>query len=194
MACGTHIGCFRAGDERVEERAEDGTWRTAFSFTGEERRRMHRRGDTGDATFPGFVSLAVVDRPDGEHLVVAMGSQGVLHRSPDGSWERRSVLDRHPLSTAGPSWLQWSLVVPIAIGAVSPLFFVWGRRQRGTLGGYRAGAVAAGGAVAVLAISVTLEFSDVDYLVVDPLVVALSLAVFVASVIVVRRPPVAQRS
>ncbi len=100
-----------------------GPYRSAFAFTTEQCKRMVCRTEAGcdTSTREMFTSLALVPRSDGDHVVVAMGSQGALHRAPGGDWSRVPVLHRMPVSLGGPSWLARLVVSPLALFVLSPV-------------------------------------------------------------------------
>ena len=120
-ACSPVLGCFRLGDLRVEHSPPaSGGFATSFAFSKEQRERIKQRSDPGGfLDDDGFRAVAIVNRFEGDHVVVAMGSQGALHRSPDGRWTRVAVLDRQPVPLQGPSWLA-DLLAPLAAFVLSP--------------------------------------------------------------------------
>lgn len=121
QVCSPSEGCFRVQNDRVEHAdSPNGPFRVAFAFTSEQRERR-TEADCDIATTHMFKSVATISRPDGDHVVVAMGSQGALHRSPDGRWTRVAVLDRKPVSLRGPSWLRDLSLVPLLLVILSPI-------------------------------------------------------------------------
>ena len=189
QACSASLGCFRTRHLTVQQSDGDaGPWRTSFGFSAEQHRRMRQRDDPcsrGDD----LTAVAIVERPDGDHVVVSMENQGVLHRRPDGEWERRGVLDLDPVSTSGPSWL-------IQLMWVGPLFAVglacvvlWFTRRRYDRSGHLQGLLAAvAGGVGLLMLAGLLGFMALDYVIVGPLIAGLSVAVFLASLLLARHP------
>lgn len=190
QACSESLGCFRVRDERVEHRATPGRWRTSFDFTNEQRERIRQRadGDCDVAVHDWFRSVAIASRPDGDHVVVAMGSQGVLHRSPEGDWSRRAVLDRRPVPVHGPSWLLDLSLLPLAAVAVGPAVLALGRRRRSGRHGIAGLAVAVTGSVGLLIIGSSLLLYGLDYTIAGPAIAVLSVAVFIASAVVALWP------
>lgn len=177
--------CFRLVDgDRVEERTADGDWRPAFSFSAEQRRRMEARDGSGCGTgrLVDLRAITTSRQPDGLHVMVAAADQGVLERAPDGDWHRRAVLDRAPLSTAGPIWLARLQLAPFVLLLLSPVPLLFDRARRGLL----TFLAAAGIALGVASFGGALLFFGVDYSVAGPLLAALSVAVFVGSVVVAR--------
>jgi len=140
-------------------------------------------GDCGAHADDWFLAVAIVNRSEGDHVVVAMGSQGALHRSPEGRWTRVGVLDRQPAPLHGPSWLRDLSLTPLAAAALSPVVFMVGWRRRSKARGLTAFAVALAGSVALLSLSGALLFFGVDYVVAGPVIAALSVVVFIASVV-----------
>jgi hypothetical protein len=136
-----------------------------------------------------FAALAVVPRPEGTHVVVAMGDQGVLHRSPTGVWERRAVLDLRPVRSSGSPDLSRDLIIVallLPLLAVLPLR-AWGRRHPERRG--RDAAVVCGvGTVVVIMAAGALAAIEVDFTVTGPLIVAVALTVLAAALLVARRP------
>lgn len=177
--------CYRVDGSRVEEGKPSGDWRTAFEFTPEQQRRLAlRSGATCGWSNEAFLAVDAAERPDGEHVVVAMGTQGVLHRSPNGTWERRAVLDRRPIPLNGPSWLNTlgftALALPL-FGLIA-LAVEWRRSQlaRGLL----ELALCAVCGFGLLVLLGALSFFGADYTISGPLVAALSCAAFVASIVI----------
>ena len=122
-------------------------------------------------------SAVAVERPDGEHAVVAMGTLGVLHRTPAGGWEWVPVgdtglgpdqLDDEPFDIgvrgtrpgpgltrfAGPAGVALLLASPILLlVAVAPLRRFAERRGRRALVGT---AACIGVAITLLVVGVAL--------------------------------------
>lgn len=174
----------------VEEQRPGAPWRRAFAFSDREMKAMETRTDScGTRPELLFGAVVVVDRPDGPNVVVGMGSQGVLHRSPAGVWERRPVADLRPVRTSGsPRLTRWlTLSAVVVLVAVVPLAWWWGRRRPGRRGG-EAALVAGLGAALVLMATGALVFIQLDFTVVGPLIVALAVAILAASLFVASRP------
>jgi hypothetical protein len=184
QACSDDVGCFRVQRGRVEHaEGAEGPFRVAFTFTPEQRERMQWRTDANCdvSTTDLFKAVAIVTRPDGAHVVVAMGSQGALHRSPDGEWSRVAVLDRKPVSLHGPSWLRDLSLAPLIVIALSPIPLVLAWRRRGRGRGLAALAVGAGGGVLLLSLAGGLMFFGLDYVIAGPFIALMASAAFAAS-------------
>lgn len=183
------VGWFRVRSDSVEQ-AETASepFRISFAFTPEQRRRMYWRTDADcDVSMSDmFKSISIVVRPDGSHVVVAMGSQGALHRSPGGTWTRVAVLDQKPVSLRGPSWLRDLSLAPLVLIALSPIPLVLAWRRRGRGWGLAALAAAAGGGVLLLTFAGGLMFFGLDYTVAGPLIALLALSTFSASLLFAR--------
>lgn len=145
--------------------------------------KQRTRGGCGAPADDLFQAVAIVERTDGDHVVVAMGSQGVLHRSPDGRWARVGVLDRRPAPLHGPSWLRDLSLTPLVAAALSPVVFMVGWRRRSRARGLTALAVVLAGSFGLLILSGGLLFFEVDYVVTGPLIAGISVVVFIASVV-----------
>lgn len=184
-ACSPNLGCFRLGNDRVEHSLQgSGSFAVSFTFSKEQRERIKKRsgGDCASQTDDGYRAIAIVSRSDGDHVVVAMGTQGALHRSPDGQWTRIAVLDRKPVPLHGPSWLGHLSLTPLAAAALSPVIFMVGWRRRSKARGVAALALAVASSVGLLSLAGGLRFFGVDYVVAGPLIAGLSVAVFIASI------------
>lgn len=191
-ACDTGGRCWRVvqGGRQVEEQTAGGAWRSVFRFSARERKAMQMRaGACSAGPEDWFAALAVVPRPEGAHVVVAMGDQGVLHRSPAGVWERQAVLDLRPVRSSGSPDLTRDLIIVaflIPLIAAVPLL-VWGRRHPERRG--RDAAVVSGvGTILVMMCAGALALLDVDFTVTGPLIVAVALTVLAAALLVARRP------
>ena len=95
--------CYRiAQKEQVEESRDGGkTWRIAWSIPPGRRAYMERVGSGAPSRRidMGPYDLALVGPPgtNGLHtLVVAMGDQGILVRTPEGAWNRYGVWAARP--------------------------------------------------------------------------------------------------
>lgn len=143
--------------ERVEERAGDGSWRTAFEIPSERRMYMERYehefesplqiGGCGDpfdidGPSPGFSDIAVREVDAGSEVFVAMGNQGLLRRDSDGVWHRERFLDGRPSPTEGGlDGLEWELVLPFPLVAFATIAFAgfgWGIAPPGPVERHRA--------------------------------------------------------
>lgn len=168
--------CFRIVDGRRVEELVSGAWRRSFEFTDEQQRRLRARvrNPCGYRRAVDLRALTVVRRPDGPHVVVAAAQQGVLHRSPDGTWERRAMLDRKPVLLAGPSWLSRLPLVPLGLLVLCPALFLIGRSRSGARFGWVVAGGTAGAAIALLVVAGALMFFGADYVVSGPLIAYLS--------------------
>jgi len=186
QACGGG-GCWRVvPGRRVEEQA-GGSWRTVFTFTGRQRDAMKLRSGCGTRPEAGFGALTTVSGPDGVHVVVAMASQGVLHRRPDGRWERRAVLDRIPIRDDGsPTLFRILSLAPLALLAGAPVVWWWTRRRRRNAAG--ATVVTAAGGVLLLSGEGLLDFGQAEFTFVGPVIAAVTVTVLALAVAVARRP------
>lgn len=195
QACSTNAGCFRIRDERVEHRPDDsGTWQTSFAFTDEQRQRMELRTERCSGTeMPKFAAVTIAERTDGDHVVVALGNQGVLHRSPDGTWSRRAVVDCEPVPLTGPTWLADLAWSPLVVFFSTPLIGLLGWRRRGAATGAAAAATAGAGSVLLFSALGFFNFAAVDFTVYGPLIATASVAVCAVSVVLAVRRPKARR-
>lgn len=189
QVCTSEGSCFRVLEgQRVEQRVGQ-EWQTAFAFSEEELRRLDLRNrDCGELSTEGgtFRSMAIVDLDGEEHVVVAMGTQGALHRAPDGEWKRVAVLNQKPAPLWGPSWLYYLRFAPLVLAGAFPILLILGfsmaRRKEG-----------AHFAMLILLAGIGLFFVEgfliiflgplADYAVVGPAITLLSLAVFAASLV-----------
>lgn len=78
--------CFEIEPRRVVL-VQDGQRTVDFELTEEQVNAVYEFGDSGCyAENDRFGSVAAVDTPEGAHVVVSMGSSGIVHRYPDGVW------------------------------------------------------------------------------------------------------------
>lgn len=188
-ACTGDGNCFRVIEGQRVERQVGQEWRTSFSFSAEELQRLDLRNrDCGELPTDEdtFRSIATVELEGEDHVVVAMGTQGALHRSPHGDWERVSVLNQKPAPLWGPSWLSYLRFAPLALAGAFPVLLILGfamaRRKEG-----------AHVATLILLAGIGLFFVEgfliiflgplADYAVVGPAITLLSLAIFAASLV-----------
>ena len=182
-ACTEGVLCFRViSDGHVEVREKGSGWQTAFAFTEEQQRRLDQRA-TGCSEVDTFAAVTVVEVAEQDHVVVAMGDQGVLHRAPSGEWERRSVLGLEPVPLNGPSWMAKLPLATLVLMLVSPLF-LWLGRRRGSNRRTVPFAFSFVGGIALLFLSGLLRFLTVDYVVVGVLVVVLCVLVLTGSIVI----------
>lgn len=187
QACTDAGSCYRVtadseGRGLVEEGA-DGRWTTAFAFSDEEWERMElRAGDCSARATEGdgFRSVTV----DGDTVLVAMGSQGVLRREAGGGWERIAVGGAEPIRTDGPTWLatlgQAPLVLAVAGVGLLVLALLRGRS------GWRAmaaGGLAVVGAGFLMAVAAWLDLNATDYATLGPGIALASVVVFIVSLL-----------
>ena len=146
QACTEEGHCFRVAQGLyVEERSPGGDWHRTFEFTPEERRnaRLHEEGirlptipwgPCGGSPDPRFgytfSAVTVVDVNGEEHAVVAMGSQGALHKVVGGEWERVPVGNSRPVRTDEPSWLTFLRISLIGSAAASTVLTLAGLFRR----------------------------------------------------------------
>ncbi len=183
QVCTPEQHCFRViPGRRVEEQSPGEPWRPSFEFSEEELRRLKLRTDWSCSSLEdGFNAVALVSYNDSTHVVVAMGSQGVLHRELSGEWERRPVLGLTPTSVQGPSWIANLRFSVLALGLLSPVVLLLGLFRSRPLQAFGAFGLSLGGALVLLVISFALSMAW-DYMITGPLIAAASVTVFVASV------------
>jgi hypothetical protein len=189
QACSTGVGCFRVRSRRVDHAARTtGPYTTAFALTGEQQARIDAR--PAYACMAGedhLNAVAIVDRSDGAHVIVAAGSQGALHRSPgSGHWDRVAVLDTAPVSLFGPSWLARLTFVALGTTLLSPIVLLLGRRWGTKRYADTAAGLVLGTGFAVLSLGGGLLFFGLDYVVAGPLTALLAVGAFVASLLLPR--------
>ncbi|MFN0029298.1 MAG: DUF2510 domain-containing protein, partial [Acidimicrobiales bacterium] len=122
-------GCFRMNLGRaVQRRTEDGWrdgWRDDFRFSDEEYRRMVAATDGALVPVGLFSSIVATNSSAGELLVIAMGTDGVLVREPQGSYVRRAAGYATPVPIDKPLWLRqvpkWALIASAALFLIIPL-------------------------------------------------------------------------
>ncbi|MBN2007584.1 MAG: hypothetical protein JXA21_29835, partial [Anaerolineae bacterium] len=95
--------CYRVSGDEIVEGSKDGgqTWKVVWRIPwGRDKyfKRLPQAGVVCPLLAPDFGPYDLVFVPQGERsvLVVAMGDQGVLVRTPDGDWQQHSVLDAAP--------------------------------------------------------------------------------------------------
>lgn len=177
-ACG-RSSCYRIRDNSVERQGSDGAaWEPSFAYSREQRERMRLRDQGCGGGTEQFRAVAIVERPDGEHAVVAMGTQGVLHQTPDGVWERRAVLDRKPVSLNGPSWLSKLTLTPLLVVILGVAVLAAGWRRQGRARGVAGLVASVAGGLGLLSLAGGLLFFGVDYTIYGPAVALLSVVVF----------------
>ena len=188
-ACAAGLGCVRTRHDRVEvQRTPRGPWRTSFRFTAAERHHLRERIESGCGSSLGwFGPVSVVERHDGPHVVVAMGPEGVLHRDPGGRWERRAVLDLEPTSSAPLSRLSFLLWAP-AVGAIAGIALVIvGHGRRRLASGLAAFFTNLVGCGTLFVVSGMIALAGKEHPVAGPVIAALTVGLFAASLLVARR-------
>jgi hypothetical protein len=159
-----------------------------FSFSDRQRDAMDLRAGCGLNNHADFSAVTVVSRTDGAHVVVAMGAQGVLHRSPSGRWERRPVLDLRPLRNDGSTALyRVTTLTPLGLLVAAPVFWLSGRLRRGRRSGMAA-TVSAVAAVVIITVAGVLGLGTVEFTVTGPAIAVVAIAVFVAAMLIARHP------
>ena len=183
--------CWRVRPSVVEERVGSDAWRPVFGFSRRQMEAMDAR-DSGCNSRPEllFGAVTVVGGPDGPHVVVGMGSQGVLVRSPVGGWERRPVLELRPLRTSGSPQLSFGLQLAALLALVVATLglTVWAIRRPGGRRG-AAAAIAAVGTTGLLMLAGGMAFSAVDFNVAGFVIAGAAVLVFAASLVIASRPP-----
>lgn len=104
--------CYRIDVPEQVEQSDDGgqTWSVAWQVPPERRDWVRRVAHlfkcvgSSPAYDPGPYALALDTRGGESTLVVAMGNEGALVRSPDGTWERFAVGSASPTPFAARSW------------------------------------------------------------------------------------------
>lgn len=204
-ACVEDGPCYRVsqtagGPVGAVEVERDGGWAVASTLSAEQVRRIDlRRGYTscgdelGEGEDDAYSSVAVVDGPGGEHVLVTMGTEGLLHLAPDATeWERVEVGRYHPTSTSGPSWLDrlgWAPFFVTGVLVVGLLVSLFVRRDRLADTGVALLVAVVGGGGLMFAALLATGFFDTDYAVRGPTLAVLSVLLAVLCVaIAVRRP------
>jgi hypothetical protein len=177
--------CFEVRGDRVLETG-GGTTRTAFPATAEDRRPRQPRQCPSHSELS---AITAVHQPDGVHVVVSAGEDGVLHRSPAGDWERRPVLQFKPRPFAEPGFFKWFGLAPPAAILASLWSVVVSRRRWGPRGAWRGFAVGALSGLGVITCAGLFQFAGWDARVTLPLMLVGSLASFAAGMLVSIRPP-----
>ena len=194
--------CYRVADnDRVEQRDGDGQWRTAFTFTDEQIRRMRLRSDScsgkGEPTeMFAFLTPTGPTSPSDDNrptVLVSMATQGVLRLEPaTGRWDRLAVGRAEPLSLRGPSWMADLSKLPLLFLLITPALYLVRRKQRPRrqriVLAVVATTVAAAIGLATLGVLV-ITLGAADYAVFGAAVAGLSVTAFVVSLAIALRPP-----
>ncbi|MEO8696239.1 MAG: hypothetical protein ABI658_22170 [Acidimicrobiales bacterium] len=185
QACDASAQCFRViENRRVEQTDASGEWHTAFGFSGEQRRRMESRAGMCERADDGFRSLIVVDDQPQSRVIVAMGEQGALVRTPDGRWGRHAVLDRKPISLRGSSWLAIAgLRAPIVGLLLTPLVYALARWRAGRARGRDLGNQSAIVQGAIIGVAMAALVLNIDYFFAGPLIVAATVLALLVSLV-----------
>ncbi|HUQ63443.1 MAG TPA: hypothetical protein VM121_06810 [Acidimicrobiales bacterium] len=189
-ACTNHECVQVVPGSRVEEREGAAPWTVAYAFTNEQRERirLHIPPFTcGVSAADEFGAVSTVVAGGGEHVVVAMGTQGVLHRGPDGRWERRAVLGREPLSTIGPSWLARLQLAPLVLVVTAPLLWLLARRRGAKTRGLVVLGLSGAGGLALSSGTGLVGLVGLDYTMLGPAAALAAIGVFVASLAIALR-------
>gem|GEM_PF-478428 len=132
--------CYRVSGTEIVEGSTDGgqTWDVVWKIPAGRRKFIERylyAPPCGKGFDFGPYDLALLPTADGTVLVVATGSEGVLVRTLDGQWQRRSVLTAEPTpysdSGLGPvrgeialllmgAFFTWIVATTIAWGILLP--------------------------------------------------------------------------
>jgi hypothetical protein len=110
--------CYRIdGFARVEKSADGGrSWHVDWQVPADRIPVMRRLQPGIDAVDLASYDLEMQSLEDGGHrVVVAMGSEGVLMREPDGEWERRAVLSAEPAPYAASTAPQIARVLNLEV-------------------------------------------------------------------------------
>ncbi|GGO03030.1 hypothetical protein [Micromonospora parathelypteridis] len=100
--------CYRVvtGHLRVEQSDDAGvTWRVTWEMPDRQREEMARRSPSPGDVRQHFASRELIVYPaasGGHEVLVANGRDGILHRRPDGEWQRDGFLVR-----TGPEDTHW---------------------------------------------------------------------------------------
>ena len=137
-ACLEDGTCFSLSGESVLEHEPEAAPTIAFEYTPAELAAQERNADSICDVDPhdGFVAIAATDSVGGQHVVVTMGSQGVLVRTPDGTWSGRPVDGFGRISTdtfdLGGTLGRVLMAVPllVAVIAIAMTFGLDRRRNR----------------------------------------------------------------
>jgi hypothetical protein len=115
----------------VHETKAGGSPKLVFSFSDDDWDRM------AEVTNPGcqlksklFTSIGRFSVKGKDVVLVAMGNQGALRRSPSGHWSRVGVSFYSPTSTAWPLWIRVFNYAPWVL-AFSGLLFVFAGERNG---------------------------------------------------------------
>ncbi len=179
--------CFRVSpdDARVEERAGSRAWRTSFRFTDEQIKRMKLREATGCIAAVDPRAIVALNGPTGTDVIVTMGAHGVLHRSPDGTWERLSVLGLEPIPLYGPRWLWYLEWSPAALALAGVTLALLGRRRTWLLN-HGLGFGLGGGFVLLILPTMMTSFG-IDYTRAGPVTLCLTIAMIALMFVTARR-------
>ena len=139
------------------------------------------------------MSVGAVELSDEPYAVVAMGTDGILRRTPNGEWERRAVLgvDPHPLWI--PSWVSWLRGAPLFTMFLALVVSSRDERRSNDLSDSFLTLNLIGGLVLFLGLAFLFWWFwwDADYYISGPVTAVASLGLFAISLVVARRkePP-----
>jgi hypothetical protein len=186
--------CARLVKKGVEIKRGSGNWERSFGFTDEEIRRMDLGADCAGPAVD-LRAAQVLALEDGLHVVVAAGSQGALHRTPTGTWDRVPVLDREPLPLWGPRWLRlFAFEAPLALVLVALVLAVVAGLRVSPSRGLTMLGFTLSSAFILLLMAFSASFGGGHYAIIGPVIAALSLGVFAASLVLsVRREKIPPR-
>ncbi len=107
--------------QRIERSTDDGeTWTVEFRLTGEEARMAYYASTRYNVQGGSGPNAAVID-PDSGNLVLAMGHEGVLVRTPAGEWTWAPVGEYHFESITGLDHLTVLLLGELQLAAAVAL-------------------------------------------------------------------------
>lgn len=191
QSCTPDGACLRvSGQERIEQRAPDGTWTVERQLTDAERTDSYggcaggRRGTLG--------SIGTAGSGSDLHAVASLGADGVLVRTDQGTWVRRPVLSVRPMTNDG---VPRRVLVPglLVMGLTGLGLIVYGRRRWAFL--VEGVAVYLGGTIASVSVLGTVGLllnADEHELGISPIAVASWLVIWTVTVAltikVARRP------
>lgn len=124
-ACGEAGVCWRTTPGERLERCVGGRCELAYSFSDDQDDKIQGTQGCGYSSQRGgwlFSEVTVVERPEGEVPIVAMGTEGLLVGGTDGSFDRVGVQGANPTSFVLPLWTGTLLTAPLWVVLASPLF------------------------------------------------------------------------
>ena len=185
VGCFADVSCFRVLHGRVDARSGHGAWSREYGLTHDQLRNADERVSCG-GPIARFTSIATRAGDGGPGVVViGMGDDGVLVRSPEGHWDRRALLDLEPVRTDGPNWLLW-LPNLVLLGSFMVLvaWFVAGGAMTGRWFRGRTVIGAAGLGFAVLMVGHVVTWFAMDFADAGRLRLAMAGGVFLITLVV----------